>query len=325
MLRRVSLANKCLLLFGAAVVLIIFAALAVPLFRMSSVVDEGQREVSRRMIDVYEGALAGGIGGGVGGGVGGEPMVLAGGRVELISAARATEERKSRPFVGESWDALAQAPGLAEHGSVRTEGTAREYGLARGVRDASGALQAMIVLERRSPEASRELLVNTVYLGSAGAVALGMAVLTFYLITSKLILGPVRDLRDTAEEVRRGNLETRSTIETGDEFEELAEAFNGMLTGLQETEAKLRSINAALDNRVIDLQSQNSMLEGANRVKGEFLANVSHELRTPLNSILGFADLLLEAAEKEVAAGDDSMRLAKRRRYVENIQSSGRT
>jgi len=42
MWRGISLANKCLLLFGAAVILIIVAALSVPWLRMNSIVDEGQ-------------------------------------------------------------------------------------------------------------------------------------------------------------------------------------------------------------------------------------------------------------------------------------------
>jgi len=51
-----------------------------------------------------------------------------------------------------------------------------------------------------------------------------------------------------------------------------------------------------------------------NRIKSDFLATMSHELRTPLNSILGFSDVL-----GSIASLDD-----KQKRYVQNIQSSGR-
>jgi hypothetical protein len=48
---RVSLANKCQLLFGAAVVLILTSALAVVWWRMQKLVREGQQQVSKQISD----------------------------------------------------------------------------------------------------------------------------------------------------------------------------------------------------------------------------------------------------------------------------------
>jgi PAS domain S-box-containing protein len=45
------------------------------------------------------------------------------------------------------------------------------------------------------------------------------------------------------------------------------------------------------------LQRAKGAAEAASRSKSEFLASMSHEVRTPMASILGYADLLLDAAE----------------------------
>ena len=44
MLPGISLANKCLLLFGGAIVLIVLAASSAPWLRMNNLVDDGQLE-----------------------------------------------------------------------------------------------------------------------------------------------------------------------------------------------------------------------------------------------------------------------------------------
>ena len=146
-----------------------------------------------------------------------------------------------------------------------------------------------------------------------GTVFLGM--ITSYAIIRYVIVKPLRHLRDVSDAVAHGNTELRADIRTGDDFEQLATAFNRMLRTLSSKQEELRQANVNLDGKVDELAQVNMRLYEMNLLKSDFLATMSHELRTPLNSILGFS---------EVLAGIESMD-ERQKRYVQNIQKSGKT
>lgn len=158
--------------------------------------------------------------------------------------------------------------------------------------------------------------VTTVLAGASGAV---LAILVFYVVTQRLVLTPLFVLRRAAEKVATGDINVRSVISSGDEFQDLSEAFNEMLSHLNRAQEDLRKTNRSLDIRLGELAETNVALYESNRLKGEFLANVTHELRTPLVSIIGFAELLRDAWE---TTDFDRVRLA---RYTGHILSSGRS
>jgi signal transduction histidine kinase len=172
------------------------------------------------------------------------------------------------------------------------------------------------IIQKSVGEMSKIILLNRVWIAVAVLIAGAGAIVTFYMITQRVILRPIRQLRGLVNNVAEGNLDIRSSIKTGDEYEKLADAFNNMLNGLQLAQQKLRGANKQLDDKIVELSDRNIELFKANKIKSEFLANVSHEFRTPLNAILGFAEILHEKP--------DSLDREKTKRYAENIIRGGK-
>jgi signal transduction histidine kinase len=181
--------------------------------------------------------------------------------------------------------------------------------------DAPGDLLAICRVTIKNGETEKELSLNKAILLAAAIITVFLAMLASYVIVRYVIVKPLRHLRDVSDSISRGDISQRADIHTGDEFEELAVAFNRMLRHLTTIQEELRQVNASLDGKVDELAQVNMRLYEMNMLKSDFLATMSHELRTPLNSILGFSDVLCA-----IDALDD-----KQKRYVTNIQKSGRT
>ena len=178
----------------------------------------------------------------------------------------------------------------------------------------TGNLIGVLRLQMDAQDTQEAQAQNRAWLITLGIVTVALAMLALYVIVRYVIVKPLAHLRDVSDAVRRGDVEQRAVIHTGDEFEELGAAFNRMLRQLLRQQDELRNVNGELDTKIDELAQTNMRLFQSNKVKGDFLATVSHELRTPLNSILGFSDLLAS-----VKTLDD-----KQRRFATNIERSGR-
>jgi len=155
---------------------------------------------------------------------------------------------------------------------------------------------------------NRALLISTALL-TALLIMAGS-----YLIVRYVIVKPVKHLKEVSDAISAGQLNVRSEIQTGDEFEDLSHAFNRMLRNLMSMQERYQRLNSDLDRKVDELAHANMALYESNRLKSDFLATMSHELRTPLHSILGFSDVLLNSA---------GQLNEKQARWVANIKSSG--
>jgi signal transduction histidine kinase len=87
---------------------------------------------------------------------------------------------------------------------------------------------------------------------------------------------------------------------------------------VERSESLVVALAAAIRSAQVigELRSAKIKLEAADRQKNDFVASMSHELRTPLTSVLGFTQLLL--------MGTAGPMLDKQRRYVSNVEVSGR-
>jgi signal transduction histidine kinase len=158
------------------------------------------------------------------------------------------------------------------------------------------ALGWVVVVERLTDEAYGPLDASLLRLGLLLLLGLGMAGLASWLIARR-VLRPVEALRQGAETLGAGALHHRFHIQTGDEFQVLADAFNRMAEQLQTSYADLEH---QVETRTQELARSVADLKIASQHKSRFLAHMSHELRTPLNAILGFIELTLKNQYGEI-------------------------
>jgi signal transduction histidine kinase len=180
---------------------------------------------------------------------------------------------------------------------------------------AQGELMGVIHVEIPEYSVKQVLQRYWAYMLATAIISAFLVMVAVMIVIRLVVIKPLKSLRDVSESISRGELSKRAEIRTGDEFEVLSEAFNRMLRHLLNSQEMLRKANNELESKVDELAHLTIQLYETNRVKSDFMATMSHELRTPLNSILGFSDVL----------GSISTLNDKQKRYVENINHSGRS
>jgi signal transduction histidine kinase/ActR/RegA family two-component response regulator len=121
---------------------------------------------------------------------------------------------------------------------------------------------------------------------TASIIAILVGTVVVWLLVRN-VTRPLRQLRDSAEAVGRGDFTHRVPVSSHDECGELASVFNHMTENLQVSRKQLEETVTTLKTT----QAQLIQTEKLSAI-GEFVAGVTHELNNPLTSVLGFSELL---------------------------------
>ena len=152
-----------------------------------------------------------------------------------------------------------------------------------------GDVYSITLNSRRQYETSRVI----VWLAALAVIAILIALAVLF---NRWVLYPIRLLQRGVRRVARGSFDYSIELNTGDEMQALAEAFNDMT-------ARLRVTYADLERQV---QERSRQLVRSERLAGVgFLAaGVAHEINNPLASIAFCSEALENRLAPLLAAGD---------------------
>ena len=135
---------------------------------------------------------------------------------------------------------------------------------------ALGVVRFALPLSRVQPEI--RIIYRVVLFGTIAAVII--ALIVGYFVSRSITL-PIRQVKETAQLIARGDFGRRVRIKSKGELGELAESLNTMADELQQKMENLKRLDS---------------------VRTDFVANLSHELKTPLTLIKGYVETLQNEA-----------------------------
>jgi signal transduction histidine kinase len=174
----------------------------------------------------------------------------------------------------ETYQRVVQQDEVVEGDNFSVDG--RSYRVARGPLKISNdrlAVFAVIlpldfVLEAGSTSRTNYALIYS--------IAMVAVVVVGYLV-ARLIVNPLSTLLRASRAIAGGDLTQRTNIKSRDEIGDLANTFDHMTENLQE--------------RTIELERTNRILEQMDRTKMRFIQISAHELRTPMTLVQGYAQM----------------------------------
>lgn len=161
----------------------------------------------------------------------------------------------------------------------------RSYSLARGpLKIGEDSIAVFAVVLPSDFVVQSGALNRNFYIVLYSAAMLAVILIGYFV--ARLIINPLAKLVRTSHAIAGGDLNKRTEIESKDEIGVLASTFDQMTDHLQQ--------------RTLELEKTNRILEQMNQAKMRFIHVAAHELRTPLTSINGYAQLMqIKSQENE--------------------------
>ena len=212
-----------------------------------------------------------------------------------LELVKALESRLVK--LGEAINARVDTPLVDNSDEAQRRDQQLNWAKAELVRAAGDLISVIHVgLHERIKASRNQNTVSTAILVSTASLSM-LLVLIFGRTFYRWIATPIRDLETGVGRIAKGDFEHRLDIRSGDEMQDLAQAFNTM-------SSKLRDIYRDLHNQVNERSRQ---LVRSERLAGiGFLAaGVAHEINNPLASIA----FCSEALERRLAELFETRRL----------------
>jgi HAMP domain-containing protein len=150
----------------------------------------------------------------------------------------------------------------------------RWYSLARGPLKVGGDRLGVFAVVLPLNFVVESSSVNRNYYVILYSAAMIAVILIGYFV-ARMIINPLSKLVRTSRAIAGGDLTKRTEIERKDEIGVLAHTFDRMTENLQQ--------------RTLELEKTNRILEQMDRKKMRFIQVAAHELRTPLTIVQGYA------------------------------------
>ncbi len=180
------------------------------------------------------------------------------------------------------------------------------------------------------------------------SVLVFIVAVTFGIFFSYSILSPLRSLKRSIDDLKNDTY-TRVAVDTNDEFQDVAKAFNDMQKRLKMSKDKINhycrmlqndvddrtkqldkkmkeaeETKAAIFNMMEDMMETNENLKELDKAKSNFLNIVSHELKTPLTAMTAHLEILNDLNKNAKGQEERSIGAIRRnadqlRQLIENI------